>query len=156
MFAVVLSTAMVYACHGFFYSSAMPLRPIIADRLPGITLTALAIAWASREARRDSLAGARPPAAASDELPPAEWIDWVRAAGNYVEIRSGGRSVLKRMTMAQVERALPAERFVRVHRSLLLNRSRIARLDRGDRPRRVHLTDGSVVKVGEAYRTNLG
>jgi len=60
------------------------------------------------------------------------------------------------MTMAQAEQALCGKAFVRVHRSMLLNRARIAGLDRSERPRHVHLTDGSVVKVGEAYRTNLG
>jgi hypothetical protein len=154
LLAGAISTVMVYACHGFFFTSEMPLRPVIADRLPGITLTAIAIAWASRQVRAS---GASSPAArAVDELPPAEWIDWVRAAGNYVEIRIGGRSTLKRMTMAQAEQALAGKAFVRIHRSMLVNRQRIAGLDRCDRPRHLKLTDGSTVRVGEAYRGNLG
>jgi len=154
--AAAVSTAMVYACHGFFFGSAMPLRPVIADRLPGVTLTAIAIAWASRQARTANGSGAaagRP--GVTDDLPPAEWIDWVRAAGNYVEIRVGGRSILRRMTMAQAEHVLADKSFVRIHRSMLLNRTRIAGVDRSERPRHVHLTDGSIVKVGEAYRSNL-
>ena len=83
-------------------------------------------------------------------------VDWIRAAGNYVEIRIAGRSVLKRMTMAQAEHALADTVFIRIHRSMLVNRGRIAGLDRCDRPRHIRLTDGSVVKVGEAYRANLG
>src|SRR4051794_29278321 len=77
--AAVVSTAMVYACHGFFFTSAMPLRPVIADRMPSITLTAIAIAWASRQ-----VATATAPAESSmtNQLPPADYIDWVRAAGN--------------------------------------------------------------------------
>jgi hypothetical protein len=154
LLAGAISTVMVYACHGFFFTSEMPLRPVIADRLPGITLTAIAIAWASRQVRAS---GASSPAArAVDELPPAESIDWVRAAGNYVEIRIGGRSTLKRMTMAQAEQALAGKAFVRIHRSMLVNRQRIAGLDRCDRPRHLKLTDGSTVRVGEAYRANLG
>jgi len=133
----------------------MPLRPVIADRLPGITLTAIAIAWASRQARMENSARAPAQGPVTSELPPADYIDWVRAAGNYVEIRVGGRSVLRRMTMAQAEQALVGKAFVRVHRSMLLNRARIAGLDRDERPRHVRLTDGSVVKVGEAYRANL-
>ncbi|WP_028969084.1 LytTR family DNA-binding domain-containing protein [Sphingomonas sp. URHD0057] len=149
--SAVAAAALTYACHGFFFHSAMPLRPVIADRLPGITLTAIAIAWASRQARTRGLAQG----AANGALPPSDYIDWVRAAGNYVEIRVGGRSVLRRMTMAQAEQALAGKAFVRVHRSLLLNRARIAGLDRDERPRHVRLTDGSVVKVGDAYRANL-
>lgn len=154
LLAGAMSTVMVYACHGFFFTSEMPLRPVIADRLPGITLTAIAIAWASRQVRASRASS--PAARAMDELPPAEWIDWVRAAGNYVEIRVTGRSMLKRMTMAQAEQALAGKAFVRIHRSMLVNRQRIAGLDRCDRPRHVKLTDGSTVRVGEAYRANLG
>lgn len=152
--AAAISTVMVYACHGFFFTSEMPLRPVIADRLPGVTLTAIAIAWASRQARIGSVSAGAP--RAPEELPPADWIDWVRAAGNYVEIRVAGRSTLKRMTMAQAEQALAGKAFIRIHRSMLVNRSRIAGIDRCERPRHVRLTDGSVVKVGEAYRANLG
>jgi len=153
--SAIAAAALSYACHGFFFHSAMPLRPVIADRLPGITLTAIAIAWASRQARMENSARAPAQGPATSELPPADYIDWVRAAGNYVEIRVGGRSVLRRMTMAQAEQALAGKAFVRVHRSMLLNRARIAGLDRDERPRHVRLTDGSVVKVGEAYRANL-
>jgi DNA-binding LytR/AlgR family response regulator len=153
LLAGAISTVMVYACHGLFLTSEMPLRPVIADRLPGITLTAIAIAWASRQVRASRASS--PAARAMDELPPAEWIDWVRAAGNYVEIRVAGRSMLKRMTMAQAEQALAGKAFVRIHRSMLVNRQRIAGLDRCDRPRHVKLTDGSTVRVGEAYRANL-
>jgi DNA-binding LytR/AlgR family response regulator len=60
------------------------------------------------------------------------------------------------MTMAQAEQALAGKAFVRIHRSMLVNRARIAGLDRRERPREVRLIDGSVVKVGEAYRANLG
>lgn len=153
VFAAAISTVMVYACHGFFFTSEMPLRPVIADRLPGLTLTAIAIAWASRQARTPSASAAAP--REPEELPPADWIDWVRAAGNYVEIRVAGRSTLKRMTMAQAEQALAGKAFIRIHRSMLVNRSRIAGRDRCERPRHLRLTDGSVVKVGEAYRSNL-
>ena len=152
--AAAISTVMVYACHGFFFASEMPLRPVIADRLPGVTLTAIAIAWASRQARSANASQVEP--RAPEELPPADWIDWVRAAGNYVEIRVAGRSTLKRMTMAQAEQALAGKAFVRIHRSMLVHRARIAGLDRRERPREVRLTDGSIVKIGEAYRANLG
>ena len=155
LLAAAVSTAMVFICHGLLYASAMPLRPVIADRLPGITLTAIAVAWASRAVRAASASHERLAPASADELPPADWIDWVRAAGNYVEVRAYGRSTLRRMTMAQAEQALAGQAFVRVHRSMLVNRSRIAGLDRTERPRHVRLTDGSVVKVGEAYRANL-
>jgi len=152
--AAAVSTALNVLCNDLFCGSAMPLRPVLADRLPGITLTAIAIAWASREARVNASIESSGDSA-SEDLPPAEWIDWISAAGNYIEIRVRGRSVLKRMTMAQAEQALAGEAFVRIHRSMLVNRSRIAGRDRAERPRHLRLSDGRVVKVGEAYRKNL-
>jgi len=154
LLGAMLSTILALVCHGLFFNSSMPLRPVIADRLPGLTLTAIAVAWAAREARAAD--ATRLASRSIEELPAPEWIDWVRAAGNYVEIRMGGRSLLKRMTMAQAEEALADKAFVRVHRSMLVNRRRIAGLDRQERPRHVRLTDGSFVKIGEAYRANLG
>jgi hypothetical protein len=153
LLAAAVSTLLVLSCRDSASTLAMPLRPIIADRLPGITLTAIAIAWASRMARAAN--SPSPARACIDELPPTQWIDWIRAAGNYVEIRIGARSVLRRMTMAQAQEALSEKAFVRVHRSMLVNRTRIAGLDRNVRPRHVRLTDGSIVKVGQAYRANL-
>ena len=58
--------------------------------------------------------------------------------------------------MAQAEQALAGKAFVRIHRSMLVNRARITGLDRCERPRHLRLTDGSLVRIGEAYRANLG
>lgn len=136
-------------------NSTLTPRRMVVDRIPIMALAAVALAHYHARARL-SFGRSRSAATAEDELPAPEWIDWVRAAGNYVEIRMGGRTVLKRMTMAQAEEALADKAFVRVHRSMLVNRRRIAGLDRKERPRHVRLTDGSFVKIGEAYRANLG
>jgi DNA-binding LytR/AlgR family response regulator len=150
LLAAVISTVMVYVCHGFFFTSEMPLRPVIADRLPGITLTAIAIAWASRQARTATALAvvSRSP----EQLPPADWIDWVRAAGNYVEIRVAGRTRLLRMTLRQARALLPREQFIQIHRSVIVNRARIATV-KGRRS--VEMADGTSFTVGDAHRSNL-
>jgi two-component system LytT family response regulator len=51
---------------------------------------------------------------------PAE-IDWVEAAGNYVILHAGSNNHMMRETMAGVEARLPAEIFLRVSRSAILN-----------------------------------
>jgi two-component system LytT family response regulator len=57
-------------------------------------------------------------------------IDWVGAADNYVTLHAaGGRSYLLRRTLTAVEAELPPDRFVRVHRSLLINVDRVASVE---------------------------
>jgi len=51
----------------------------------------------------------------------ADEIDWIEAAGNYVRLHAGPASHLVRETMAKVEARLDPERFVRVHRSAIVN-----------------------------------
>jgi two-component system LytT family response regulator len=59
---------------------------------------------------------------------PVAQIDYVKAEDDYVLLRSAGRNHLKKQTLASLEEALPKERFVRIHRSYLLNLDRLARL----------------------------
>ncbi len=60
---------------------------------------------------------------------PVERIDFVKAEDDYVLLSSGGRSHLKKQTLASLEDTLPKERFVRIHRSYLLNLDRLQRLE---------------------------
>ncbi len=78
-------------------------------------------------------------------------IDWIRAAGNYVELRAGGRTIVHRSPIGAVEQALAGHGFVRIHRSTLERRNRIARV----RPQDVILDDGTHLKVGNRYRASL-
>ncbi|HKW32271.1 MAG TPA: LytTR family DNA-binding domain-containing protein [Candidatus Acidoferrum sp.] len=52
-------------------------------------------------------------------------IDWVGAAGNYVELHIGNRSHLIRKTMNAIEAELDRRRFLRIHRSVIVNIERI-------------------------------
>jgi hypothetical protein len=78
-------------------------------------------------------------------------IDWVQAAGNYVELRASGQTVVHRSSISAAERDLANHGFVRIHRSTLVRRDRIARV----RPHDVILTDGTHLKVGKRYRATL-
>jgi two-component system, LytTR family, response regulator len=60
---------------------------------------------------------------------PIETVEFVKAEDDYVLIRSGGREHLKQQTMASLEAQLDAGRFVRIHRSFLLNIDRLSRLE---------------------------
>lgn len=54
-----------------------------------------------------------------------EEIEWIEAAGNYVRLNAGAESHLLRETMSGVETKLPRERFLRIHRSAIVNLERV-------------------------------
>ena len=54
-----------------------------------------------------------------------EDIDWIEAADNYVCLHVGEHSHLVRATLSQMEEALDPERFLRIHRSRIVNVDRI-------------------------------
>ncbi|NRD47119.1 LytR/AlgR family response regulator transcription factor [Corallococcus exiguus] len=62
-------------------------------------------------------------------LIPVEELDWCEAEGNYVILHAGTRSPMLRETLNQVEQWLNPRRFVRIHRSLLVNVERIRELE---------------------------
>jgi hypothetical protein len=80
-------------------------------------------------------------------------IDWVKASGNYLEIKAGQRLILHRMTMSAAEQLLSEHNFVRVHRSALINAERVSKHDRGKIADELVLRDGTRLKVGGSYRT---
>ena len=50
-----------------------------------------------------------------------EEIEWIEAAGNYVRLNALGQSHLLRDTLSGVESKLPRDRFLRIHRSAIVN-----------------------------------
>jgi two-component system, LytTR family, response regulator len=48
-------------------------------------------------------------------------VEWADAAANYVRLHAGGRAHLIRRTMTSLEKELNPDRFVRVHRSAIIN-----------------------------------
>ena len=87
---------------------------------------------------------------------PVERIDYVEAQDDYVCFVADGRSYLKDQTMAAVEAALDPARFVRIHRSYLLNIERIARVELYAKDSRVAiLHDGRKLPVSRAGYARL-
>lgn len=83
-------------------------------------------------------------------------IERVQAAGNYADLHVRGKTYPLRTTLAELEARLDPDRFLRVHRSHLVNVTCIASiesLDSGDA--RVHLLDGTVVPCSRRYREQL-
>jgi two-component system LytT family response regulator len=60
---------------------------------------------------------------------PAVKLDYAEAQDDYVALRSEGKLWLKQQTIAGLEAALDPKRFVRLHRSYLVNVERITRIE---------------------------
>lgn len=83
-------------------------------------------------------------------------IDWVEAEGNYVRIHTAGESHLVRETMAKLQARLEPERFFRIHRSRLVNVSRIKELRLGaGGDYDVVLHDGRHLGLSRLYKETL-
>ncbi len=87
---------------------------------------------------------------------PVEKIDYVEAQDDYVCIRSGGKGYLKQETLADLEELIDPQRFIRIHRSYILNIERLVKLELYAKDSRVAiLTDGTKLPVSRAGYSRL-
>jgi two-component system LytT family response regulator len=85
-----------------------------------------------------------------------EDIDWIEAAGNYVRLHMGDESHLFRETMNNIEARLDTRRFVRVHRSRIVNTDRIKELQPAPTGEYlVVLHNGARLPLSRGYRDKL-
>jgi two-component system, LytTR family, response regulator len=83
-------------------------------------------------------------------------LDWIEAAGNYVRLHLGEDSHLFRETMNNMESRLDGHRFVRIHRSRIVNTDRIKELQpwfNGEYV--VVLQNGTRLTLSRGYREKL-
>ena len=80
-------------------------------------------------------------------------IDWVESARNYVKIHCGEQCYTLRETLTNIESRLDEDRFLRIHRSTLVNVDRIRRIEPGyGSESRLELDNGTRLVVSRAYR----
>src|SRR5580765_3714189 len=85
---------------------------------------------------------------------PVEKIESVQAQDDYVCFRCEGKEYLKEQTLGELEKALDPARFVRIHRSFLLNLEMLARVELDERENRVAiLHDGRRLPISRAGYT---
>jgi two-component system LytT family response regulator len=85
-----------------------------------------------------------------------EEIDWIEAAANYLKLHVGKEAHLLRETMNGLEARLDPEKFLRIHRSTIVNIERIQELQpwfHGDYV--VLLRDGTKLTLSRSYRQKL-
>lgn len=83
-------------------------------------------------------------------------IDWVEAAGNYVQLKAGKESYLLREGIGQISKRLDPDQFVRIHRSTIVNFRRIKELQPCNNGEyMVVLKDGKELSCSRSYRSHL-
>lgn len=85
-----------------------------------------------------------------------EEVDWIEAAGNYVQLHVGPKCHLLRETMNGLEAKLDPYKFLRIHRTAIVNIERIKELQPwycGDY--KVVLQDGTQLTLSRGYREKL-
>ena len=83
-------------------------------------------------------------------------IDWIEASGNYAILHVGGETFEIRSSLSKLEGELDPKRFVRVHKSHLVNITRVAEVTpwvSGDW--RIRLQDGAEVNLSRRYRARF-
>jgi two-component system, LytTR family, response regulator len=83
-------------------------------------------------------------------------IDWAEAEGVYVRLHSADGAFVIRMPMHTLEARLDPTRFVRIHRSFIVNIDRVRELrqaQRGDYD--IILQDGTALRLSRGRRGNL-
>ena len=85
-----------------------------------------------------------------------EEVDWIESAGNYVRLHAAGRDHLIRQTLGGLVARLDPRRFVRVHRTAVVNLDSILELlFGGGRRAALRLRDGSELPVSRRFRRGL-
>jgi two-component system LytT family response regulator len=83
-------------------------------------------------------------------------VQWIESEGDYVALHDGEDAHLVRKTMKELEKRLPDDRFLRVHRSYIVNVDYVEELrplDHGTY--RLHMAAGTPLKTSRGYRENV-
>lgn len=86
----------------------------------------------------------------------ADDIDWIAADDYYVKLHVGGKSHLLRETMNELEGKLDPQKFLRIHRSTIVNLDRVKEMHQHfNGEYLVVLRDGTELKLSRSRRDRL-
>jgi len=86
----------------------------------------------------------------------AEDLEWADAQGNYVRLHVGGKSHMLRRSFSDFEASLDPRRFVRIHRSTIVNLEQVSRLTpQGHGEYVVTLRNGAKLTTSRTYAAKL-
>jgi two-component system, LytTR family, response regulator len=82
---------------------------------------------------------------------PVAQLEYAEAQDDYVALHSGGKSYLKQQTISSLEESLDPTKFVRVHRSFVINLERVSKIEPYTKDSRLAiLASGAQVPVSRA------
>lgn len=85
-----------------------------------------------------------------------EDVDWIEAAANYVKVNAGKESYLLREGIGRISEKLDPERFVRIHRSIIVNVRKIKELQPCDSGEYIAvLKNGKELSCSRGFRPQL-
>lgn len=125
------------------------LKPVDPERLARVVERLLArTAPVARSARKiPVVAGGR------TELIDQEQVHFIQAEGDYSRVHVYDRSYLSTSSLHELEEALPADRFLRIHRSYIANLAKVAAVRRAGEDRiRLVLDDAQRTELDVARR----
>jgi two-component system LytT family response regulator len=83
-------------------------------------------------------------------------VEWIEAAANYVRLHTGNASYTLRDTIGRLAQRLDAGRFLRIHRSTIVNLAKIRELQPCDSGEFIAvLASGKSVSCSRSYRSEL-
>jgi two-component system, LytTR family, response regulator len=166
--AVVFATAYdQYAMRAFeVHAVDYLLKPIGRERFEAALERALSRLPQKLPSAQDLAAAARPPQHFLERivvkdgtrvtLIPVAKLDYAEAQDDYVALATHGTKHLKQQTIASLEAALDPARFVRIHRSYIVNLELVVRIEPyGKDSRLAILADGTRLPVSRTGYTRL-
>jgi two-component system, LytTR family, response regulator len=111
-------------------------------------------------------ASARPPSQFLDRIPvregtsvfiiPVAKLDYAEAQDDYIALASGGKKHLKQQTISSLEAVLDPSRFMRIHRSYIVNLERVVKIEPFGKDTHVAvLSGGTQIPVSRAGHARL-
>jgi two-component system, LytTR family, response regulator len=142
------------------------LKPVGQERFEAALMRAKERIGEKRAPASQIAAAARPPQQFLERivvkdgtrvtLIPVAKLDYVEAQDDYIALATHGAKHLKQQTIASIEAGLDPARFVRIHRSYIVNFERVARIEPyGKDSRLAILTDGTRLPVSRTGYTRL-
>lgn len=77
-------------------------------------------------------------------------IAYIEATGNYLQVITPAQKIITRMTISECEQLLPADQFIRVHRSYIVSRNKITRVQRHQL-----VINDQAIPIGASYLQSL-
>ncbi len=156
-----------YALRAFeVHASDYLLKPFGADRFEAALTRARQRIGQHQPVPADLATAARTPGQHADRIVlrdgsdvhiiPISKLDYVEAQDDYVALASEGKKRLKQQTISSLEQSLDPARFLRIHRSYILNLDRLKKLEPYGKDTHVAiLTDGTRLPVSRSGYSRL-